>query len=67
MKPVVPSTRTNTRARRTRQMPGKPAIDFGVTTVLEAAPGAALTDRRAVTLKGIPEPIEVATIAWKTN
>src|SRR5262249_22840517 len=37
-----------------------------VSTALEAAPGATLTDRRAVTLKGIEEPVEVATIVWKT-
>ncbi len=53
-------------AARIAALAGPGEILASVHTALEGATGAMLTDRRAVTLKGIVEPVEVTTVGWRT-
>jgi hypothetical protein len=46
---------------------GAGEILASLSTAVAGAKEAMLTDRRAVALKGIDEPVEVATIAWRTG
>jgi class 3 adenylate cyclase len=53
-------------AARIAAQAGAGEILASLHTALAGAKEAMLADRRAVSLKGIDEPVEVATIAWRT-